>query len=166
MDWGVYDLDWMGFLLGKLFDPVAVFARTDNWRWEKGDIDSSFSAEILLSSGISIAWERRIEHGPDNKRIEIRGAAAGLDLPFMPGDLPEALTLHRYDEANKLQSEVLSEPITNWGAILHHPVQDFVSAILNDHAVASPPASQVMIHGVIDALYESAASGRSEEVKP
>jgi hypothetical protein len=37
---------------------------------------------------------------------------------------------------------------------------------LNDHAVASPPASQVMIHGVIDALYESAASGRSEEVKP
>jgi|LakMenEpi03Aug12_release.lakeMendotaPanAssembly.Ray.scaffolds.fasta_scaffold120256_4 predicted dehydrogenase len=166
MDWGVYDLDWMGFLLGKLFDPVAVFARTDNWRWEKGDIDSSFSAEILLSSGISIAWERRIEHGPDNKRIEIRGAAAGLDLPFMPGDLPEALTLHRYDEANKLQSEVLSEPITNWGAILHHPAQDFVSAILNDHAVASPPASQVMIHGVIDALYESAASGRSEEVKP
>jgi predicted dehydrogenase len=133
MDWGVYDLDWMGFLLGKLFDPVAVFARTDNWRWEEGDIDSSFSAEILLSSGISIAWERRIEHGPDNKRIEIRGAAAGLDLPFMPGDLP---------------------------------AQDFVSAILNDHAVASPPASQVMIHGVIDALYESAASGRSEEVKP
>jgi predicted dehydrogenase len=165
MDWGVYDLDWMRFLLGKLFDPVTVFARTDKWRWDEGDIESSFSAEILLSSGTSIAWERRIEHGPANSRIEIRGASAGLDLPFMPGSSPEALTLHRYEDANHLQSEVLSEPVTDWGAILHHPVRDFVSAILHDREVASPPASQVMIHGVIDALYASAASNRSEEVE-
>lgn len=164
MDWGVYDLDWMFFLLGELFDPKAVFARVDNSF--RGNIESGFSAEILLASGVSVAWERRDEHGPANKRIEIRGTAAGLDLPFMPGHSPDALTLHRYDEGNKLQSEVLSESMTKWDPILHHPVQDFVSAILHGHEVASPPASQVKIHGVIDALYASAASGRSEEVKP
>lgn len=165
VDWGVYDLDWMRYLLGEVFDPVAVFARTDNWRWEEGDIESSFSAEILLSSGTSIAWERRIEHGPANSRIEIRGTSAGLDLPFMPGKTPEALTLHRYEDGNQLHSEEISEPATDWGSILHHPVRDFVNAILHDCEVASPPVSQMKIHGVIDAIYASAASNRSEEVE-
>jgi predicted dehydrogenase len=164
MDWGVYDLDWMLFLLGAQFDPTAVFARTDNSF--RGDLDSGFSAEILLKSGVSVAWERRAEHGPAINRVEVRGTGGGFDLPFCPGGVPDALTLYRYDEKNTLQSEILSAPVEGWGPILLHPVQDFVSAILNDHAVASPPASQVMIHGVIDALYASAASGRSEEVKP
>lgn len=164
MDWGVYDLDWMLFLLGEHFDPVAVFARTDNSFG--GNLESGFSAEILLASGATVAWERRAEHGPVIQRVQVRGTGGGFDLPFLPGGLPEALTHYRYNEENSLQSETLSAPMGEWGPILHHPVRDFVSAILHDHAVASPPASQVVIHGVIDALYASAASNRSEEVKP
>ena len=165
MDWGVYYLDWLRFLLGPLFDPAAIFARTENWCWEEGDIDSGFSAEILLGSGISIGLECRVEHGPASKRVEVRGTGGGIDLPFMPDFSPAALTLHRYDAENQLHSETLSEPLTDWSSILHHPVRDFIDAILNDRDVASPPLSQVMIHGVIDALYASAASNRSEEVK-
>ena len=84
----------------------------------------------------------------------------------MPGGSPEALTRHCYDGENALHSEAVSDPIKDWQAILHHPMRDFVSAILRGHEVASPPISQVMIHGVIDAVYASAASGRSEEVQP
>ncbi len=164
MDWGVYDLDWILFLLGAQFDPTAVFARVDNSF--RGNLESGFSAEILLASGVSVAWERRDEHGPAINRVEVRGTGGGFDLPFVPGGVPDALTLYRYDGKNTLQSEILSAPVEGWMPILFHPLQDFVSAILNDHAVASPPASQVLIHGVIDALYASAASGRSEEVKP
>ena len=164
MDWGVYDLDWILFLLGAQFDPTAVFARVDNSF--RGNLESGFSAEILLASGVSVAWERRDEHGPAINRVEVRGTGGGFDLPFVPGGMPDALTLYRYDKKNTLQSEILSAPVEGWGPILIHPVQDFVSAIINDHSVASPPASQLMIHGVIDALYASAASGRSEEVKP
>ncbi len=163
MDWGVYDLDWMLFLLGEHFDPVAVFARTENSF--RGNLESGFSAEILLASGATVAWERRAEHGPVTKRAEVRGTGGGFDLPFMPGGSPEALTFHRYDKENTLQTEILSEPVTDWGSILHHPVRDFVNAILHDREVASPPSSQVKIHGVIDALYASAASNRSEEVE-
>lgn len=166
MDWGVYDLDWMRFLLGEIFDPVAVFARTDNWLWEEGDIDSSFSAEILLSSGVSIDWERRIEHGPAFQRIEIRGTSGGLDVPFMSAGTPESLTLHCYEEGNQLHTEVMPESVTDWNSILHYPVRDFVSAILHDQETASPPASQVKIHSVIDALYASSSSQRCVEVKP
>ncbi len=164
MDWGVYDLDWMLFLLGAQFDPTAVFAQVDNSF--RGNLESGFSAEIILASGLRVAWERRNEHGPAINRVEVRGTGGGFDLPFVPGGIPDAVTFYRYDEKNTLQSEILSAPVEGWGPILFHPVQDFVNAIVNDHSVASPPASQVKIHGVIDALYASAASGRSEEVKP
>ena len=40
-----------------------------------------------------------------------------------------------------------------------------VSAIVNPHEVASPASLQITIHGVIDALFESAASGRSVEIR-
>ncbi|MFM8717731.1 MAG: Gfo/Idh/MocA family protein [Spartobacteria bacterium] len=164
MDWGVYDLDWMLFLLGEQFDPTAVFARVDNSF--SRNLETGFSAEIFLKSGVSVAWERRDEQGPAINRVEVRGTGGGFDLPFIPGGMPDSLTFYHYDEKNTLQSEILSAPVEGWGPILHHPVQDFVGAIINDRSVASPPASQVMIHGVIDALYASAASGRSEEVKP
>lgn len=166
MAWGVYYLDWLRFVLGAAFDPQAIFARTDNWCWEESDIDSGFSAEILLRSGATIALECRVDHGPQSKRVEIRGTHGGLDVPFMPDFSPEALILHRYGAENQLSSETLTDPLKDWGTILHYPVRDFIEAIQQDREVASPPASQVLVHRIIDALYASAASNRSEEIKP
>ena len=47
MDWGVYDLDWLRFLLGDAFEPVEIFARTDCWGHEEAALETGFCAEIL-----------------------------------------------------------------------------------------------------------------------
>lgn len=163
MEWGPYDLDWFQFVLGDLFQPVSVFARTDSSGYEEGDLECSFSAEILLASGISLTWERRAEHGPQWSRVEIRGTNGGCDLPFCPEAKPRALTLHHY-EANELISEIRSEPAVDWESLLQHPLHDFARSITTGQEAASPVSLQVKIHAVIDALYESAANGRAVEI--
>ena len=74
MDWGVYDLDWLQFLLGDSFDPVEVFGKTDCWLHQEAALEKSFSAEILCRSGLTVGWERRSEQGPPFQRAEIRGS--------------------------------------------------------------------------------------------
>lgn len=164
MDWGVYDLDWLRYLLGETFEPVGVFAQTERYGREHSDLESGFASEIALRNGALLHWERWAEHGPAEGRVEIRGTGGGIDLPFTPGAQPEALILYRYDDEKKLQHEVLSDPLTDWATILQHPIHDFAAAVTRDHEAASPAAAQVVIHHVIDALYESAASGRAVTV--
>ena len=164
MDWGVYDLDWLGFVLGDRLDPLTVYGRTDRYGREDGDMETSFSAEILLADGCLVQWERRVEQGPAFGRIEIRGSDGGLDLPLTPGGTPQTLVLHRYDGEPRLQSEVRSKALTEWAPILQYPIHDFASAILEARPAASPPRTQLVVHGVIDALYASTLSGRVEEV--
>ena len=166
MDWGVYDLDWLRFLLGDPFDPVEIFGRTDCWNHEEAGLETSFSAEILCRSGLTIAWERRSEQGPPFQRAEVRGTAGGLDLPFMPGGTPAALTHHRYAEDGSLRSDLISRPVSDWGAILAFPILDLADAIAGERDVASPPAAARVIHSVIEALYASASSGKSVPVRP
>jgi predicted dehydrogenase len=161
MDWGVYDLDWLRYVLGEAFDPVGVFAQTEDHGREHSDLESGFASEIVLRSGALVHWERWAEHGPAGGRVEIRGTRGGIDLPFTPGIEPEALIRFRYDEAGNLTRDVLSDPLTSWPAILQYPIHDLATAVAAAHEVASPAAAQVVIHQVIDALYESAASGRT-----
>jgi predicted dehydrogenase len=165
MDWGVYDLDWLRFLLGALFAPVEIFGRTDCWAHEEAGLETSFSAEILCRSGLTIGWERRSEQGPPFQRVELRGTACGLDLPFMPGGTPAALTRHWYAEDRSLHSEVISRPVGDWGEILAFPILDLADAVAGERDVASPPAGARLIHSVIEALYASASSGKSVPVK-
>lgn len=164
MDWGVYDLDWLQFLLGEAFDPVEVFGNTDCWLREEAALETSYSAEILCRSGLTIGWERRSEQGPPFQRAEIRGSEGGLDLPFMPGGSPEALIHHRLPEGKSLLAEVVSGPVSDWGAILAYPIIDLADAIASRGNAASPPTAAQKIHAVIEALYESASSGKSVSV--
>jgi len=164
MDWGVYDLDWLQFLLGEAFEPVEIFGRTDCWGHEEAALETSFSAEILCHSGLTIGWERRSEQGPPFQRAELRGSASGLDLPFMPGGTPTALTQHWHAADRSLHSDVISGPVGDWGAILAFPILDLAEAIAHDREVASPPPVSRKIHAVIEALYKSAASGKSASI--
>jgi predicted dehydrogenase len=164
MDWGVYDLDWLRFLLGDAFEPVEIFGKTDCWTHEEAALETSFSAEILCRSGLTIGWERRSEQGPPFQRAEIRGSEGGLDLPFMPGSQPGALTHHRVSPGKALQSVVISEQVSDWSAILAYPILDLADAIAWGRDVASPPVAARKIHAVIEALYESASSGKSVSV--
>ena len=161
MDWGVYDLDWLRYVLGETFDPVRIFAHAEDFGREHSDLESGFASEIVLRNRALIHWERWAEHGPAGGLVEIRGTQGGIDLPFTPGADPEALIRFRHDDAGILTRDVLSDPLTSWSAILQYPIQDFAAAVAAGHEVASSAAAQVVIHQVIDALYESAASGRT-----
>jgi predicted dehydrogenase len=164
MDWGPYDLDWLQLLLGPEFDPVRIFARTSDWGHEEASLETGFAAELLCRSGLAIGWERRTESGPPFQRAEVRGTLGGLDLPFMPGSSLEGLTHYRLGSEQSLGREIVSDPVGSWGSILAYPILDLAEAIVHGRAVASPLAAQVKIHRVIEALYRSAASGRSEAV--
>lgn len=165
MDWGVYDLDWLRYLLGDLFEPAEVMGQVDCWGDEGSGLETGYSARILCRNGLSICLERRPEHGPRFQRAEVRGVEGGLNMPFMPGgDAPAALEWYRYESRTSLTKEVVSEPMCDWGPILDYPVVDFVRAIAEDREVASPFSAQKKIHGVIEALYRSSNSGKSVAV--
>jgi predicted dehydrogenase len=163
MDWGVYDVDWMRFVLGAAFDPVEIFGVISRWGHEDAGLETGFSAEIVCRSGVTIAWERWSEFGPGFQRAEIRGSAGGLDIPFMPSAVPLPASLVRHGPAQGAPpgGEVVSPPMCGWDGILAYPVLDLAEAVVRCQPVASPPPTQRLIHSVIDSLYESARTGKS-----
>lgn len=165
MDWGGYDLDWLFFLLGARFDPVAVMGELDFTGDDGSGLETGYGGQILCRDGLTVTIERRAEQGPRFQRAEIRGVAGGLDLPFMPGEAaPAALRRYHYNESGTLTDEPASAPMCEWGPILAYPVVDFVAALQRDGVVASPFAQQARIHAVLEAWYESAKHGRSVTV--
>ncbi|SDS18259.1 Gfo/Idh/MocA family oxidoreductase [Opitutus sp. GAS368] len=164
MDWAVYDLDWLRYLLGDLFVPKAVMGSINFWQDEGTKLETSYLAHILCERGLTISLERRPEHGPQFQRAEIRGTDGGLDLPFMPGGGPPGLVwYHRIDNAT-LQEEALAEKMNDWDSILAYPVIDLARALAENREVASPLEVQPGIYGVIAALYQSAQTGESVAV--
>jgi predicted dehydrogenase len=162
MDWGVYDLDWLRFLLGTSFEPVAVMASMDSWGHEDAGLETGYSAAILCSGGLTISLERRPEHGPRFQRAEIRGTEAGLDLPFMPADTDTTAALTRFSYADTtLEQQTFPEKMSEWGPILAFPIIDLAEAIIAEREPASPLSVQLMIYRTVAAMYESAATGRS-----
>jgi predicted dehydrogenase len=166
MDWGVYDLDWLRFLLGELFDPVALMGSIDHSFNHETDLETGYAAHILCRNGLTISLERRPEHGPRFQRAEIRGTEGGLDLPFMPGSDQEALTVYRHDQAKKKTFRIDTLPVrmNDWGTILAYPIIDLAQAIVEKREVASPLSIQNRIYAVIAALYRSSAAGKSVAV--
>jgi predicted dehydrogenase len=166
MDWGVYDLDWLQFILGDAFEPVSVLATTHCWGYENEGLETGFSAEILCRSGLHVTWERRSEQGPIFQRAEIRGTQGGMDLPFMPGDATKALTVYSFDRDGRLRTEITNDSVSGWDQILAYPVVDLARAITFDESVASPLQIQAMIHSVIDAAYASSSENLLVTIEP
>jgi predicted dehydrogenase len=164
MDWGVYDLDWLQFLLGRIFDPVALMGSIDCFCREDTDLETGYAANLLCRNGLTISLERRPEHGPRFQRAEIRGTDCGLDLPFMPGGESDTLALYSHAHDRTLQKEILPVSMNDWDTILAFPVIDLAQAIAEKREVASPLSVQDKIYKVIAALYQSAATGKSVEV--
>lgn len=170
-DWGPYDLDWLGFVLGEHFRPRTVFAVLGNYfplTAERVppclDVDGRLVAEILCDDGLTIHWERRAaEHGPGRHRVELRGARAGLDVNCIPMGEKLAAEKHAYAGAAELATAVLPDEPPNWQDPMVFPIRDLSRAILEDREPASPPRRQLAIHGILDALY---ASSRTRQAVP
>ena len=160
LDWGVYDLDWLQFVLGSAFDPVAVTAQLDRTGYADAGLETGYGATIVCRNGLTISLERRPEQGPRFQRAEIRGTAAGLDLPFMPGTDASAFT--RFVQAgSEVVRENLAEVMCGWSPILEFPVFDLANAIIEERPPASPLSAQRLIHRTIAAIYDSATTGRT-----
>lgn len=161
MDWGVYDLDWLQFLLGDLFQPESVTGSIGHWPDQGMDLETSYLAHIRCRDGLTISLERRPEHGPRFQRAEIRGEAGGLDLPFMPGAKPEQLRFYRRRNDDTLELTELPETMNNWDAILAYPIVDLTRVLRHGGEIASPLEHQRKIYVLIAAIYKSATSGES-----
>ena len=163
MDWGVYDLDWLQFVLGSSFDPLRVTAQFDTFGYEEAGLETGYSAEIRCRDGSTISLERRPEQGPRFQRAEIRGTSAGLDLPFMPGTGAPEFARFGY-VGSDLKREKLVETMCEWAPILAFPILDLAAAIIEERQPASSLATQRIIHRTITAMYDSAATGRTVDL--
>ncbi|MBI2195065.1 MAG: Gfo/Idh/MocA family oxidoreductase [Planctomycetes bacterium] len=163
-DWGVYDLDWLQFVLADRMKPVTLFATMDDYfslteerRPPAPDVDGRFSAEILCQDGLSVHWERRAgEHGPAYHRVYLRGRKAGLDLSMTAEGAHTGLVRHAYRGVDALATEKMPEATPDWRGTLVYPIRDLAGAVREDRPAASPPHRQLGIHAILDALYASA----------
>ena len=171
-DWGVYDLDWMCYVLGERFRPRTLFGTLANYfplTPERTppcpDVDGRLAAEMVCDGGLTVHYERRNgEHGPSRQKMEIRGSRAGLDLVVIPMGEDLVLRQHAYHGADELKTEVLPDKPAAWDDLIVFPIRDLTGAILADREPASPLRMQLTIHGVLDALLLSAARETSVPV--
>lgn len=159
-DWGVYDLDWLYYLLWADFDPAEVSGRLDFDLESGSDLEIGYSAWLRCGSGLTVLLERRPEYGEKFSRVEIRGTKGGADIPFMPeGDHKRSLECYWARDSSR--SEIASSPMCDWGPILSYPITDFCDALLTGRTPSSAIERQRDVHAIIDALYRSARIRRS-----
>jgi predicted dehydrogenase len=151
MDWGVYDLDWLSFVLGEKFAPVQLVAEIGRMR---GPVETNFAVTLWCENGMRIDWARRgTELGPTKDWVEFRGSRAGLDAPMIPTE--KNLVLHRMD-GEKMTSVTIIDGVREWKPEVVRPIRDFADAIVEERDPLSPVKRQLLVHQIIDAVYRSA----------
>ena len=171
-DWGPYDLDWLSYVLGDLFRPRVVFGTLGNYfplTPERVppclDVDGHYCAQIICESGLTILWERRAaEHGPSRHTIELRGKKGGLDTYFMPMPEKPGLQHFAYVGTDELKTTVLPDAVPNWDDAIVHCLRELTAAIRENRAPSNTLEDNLRIHGVIDALFESARTQEAVKV--
>jgi predicted dehydrogenase len=172
-DWGVYDLGWLSHVLDRLFRPRVVFATMGAYfplTAERVppclDVDGRLAAEIICDDGLTIHWERRAsEHGPDRHNIEFRGTKGGFDCCFVPMGARPGLHFHAYEGAEELKTVILPEATPpNWTDTMLYSIRDLSRAIIEDRQPTNTLADNFRIHGLYDAMLESARTRQAVEV--
>ncbi|MEZ5278399.1 MAG: Gfo/Idh/MocA family oxidoreductase [Opitutaceae bacterium] len=172
-DWGVYDLAWLSYVLDRYFRPTVVFATKGNYfplTAERVppclDVDGWMAVEIICDDGLTIHWERRAsEHGPDRHNIEFRGTRGGFDACFVPLGAKQGLHFHAYEGAEDLKTVTLPEAtLPNWTDTMLYSIRDLSRAIIEDRQPTNTLADNLRIHGVYDAMIESARTRQAVRV--
>jgi predicted dehydrogenase len=171
-DWGPYDLDWLAYLLGERFQPRVVFATMGNYfplTAERVppclDVDGRLAAEIICDNGLTIHWERRAaEHGPSRHNVEIRGREAGLDLCFLPMGSKQQLHHYAFVGADDLKETILPDAAPGWDDTLMHSLLDLATSIRENGSTTGRMEDSVKIHGIFDAVLESARTQQAVRI--
>ena len=163
VNWGVYDLDFMLYVLGDAFEPGDVLASA--WpvapHLANGRVDPDSNAEchvvaLVRGRGGETLFLERGEFTalPKSMRWQIVGEKAALSLGMLRSETPPTLTLHRADANDGLVSETLLE---DYGEDVQHrmPVRDFAEAIRAGRPPRTGFDRAVRIQRILDAVYQS-----------
>lgn len=163
VNWGVYDVDFMLYVLGDRFAPSDVLAQS--WpvapHLAEGRVDPASDAEnhfvALLrgTEGQTFLLERgEFTSLPKSMAWQISGDQASLSLAMVADQAPPTLVLHRADPENGLVSDTV---LDEYGSDVQHdmPVRDFAAAIAEGRPPRTDLHRAMRIQRIIDAIDQS-----------
>ena len=130
------------------------------------DADSHFTALIVCEGGMVISFERgEFTSSRTDQAWEIIGTHGTLHLPMVATEVgkPAAVVLDRFVPGEGVVSETIWEEKD--GHPGGHVLADFVQAILTGTQPQTTLERALVIQKITDAIYASAAGGRSVEVE-
>ena len=155
-DWGVYEIEWLRETLGSAFKPTALTGSVDFWRREDTGMESSFDATVYCGDQLTVQVANICEIGREGCVIELRGDQAGLDVPFTPNAVESSPRIYIVNEEQKLVETQIEGAVTeDWNRILIGPILNLVEAIRSNAPIAAPPESQILVHEILDGIYQS-----------
>ncbi|MCC7494198.1 MAG: Gfo/Idh/MocA family oxidoreductase [Fimbriimonadaceae bacterium] len=171
VNWGCYDLDYVLGLTGWTLRPQTVFAQTwpvtppfRTYAAPDSEAETHLVALIRCQDGIVIEYERgEFMSSPTETAWSVIGCSGALHLQMLPGN-GKKLLLHRGVTGEGVVAEEVwsgDDPpeVTSTG-----PLLDLVAAIREDREPSSSLTRALALQQITDAVYESAASGRSVDI--
>lgn len=167
VNWGCYDFDYMLGITGWSLKPVSVTARS--WQVDPAlghhvhpdsDAETHVAAFIQCQDGCVINYERgEFASILAKSHWDIVGNRGSLRLQMI--NSPDKAIHHdSIDPQAGTQSRILWQGQENGGMIHARPVLDFASAIVQGHAPATSLEQSMTLQRIIDAIYQSARTGR------
>lgn len=166
IDFGCHFLDLSLWLLGSpkpvevigntynvvstMPDQVNQWGRVDN---ETFDVDDHVTAYIRFDNGATLlfetSWAANVKE--DKESVSISGDTGGVDLFPL--------------EINQAKHGMLLDSTANWVPGEENPgifqMQNFIDACRGKSELIMPPQQAVQVQQIVDAIYESAETGRS-----
>lgn len=156
MDVGCYCVNVARLIAGS--EPLAVTARAT---WAASGVDESISGTLEFGDGLFAAVDSSFATGPSQQSLTISGTNGRMIVPhpFRRGEEAMELVLDRADTIDYVSQK---ETITVPGAYQYTLMAEhFADAVLNGRPVNYTPQNSLGNMRVIDALKESARTGRA-----
>jgi len=176
IDLGVHVIDLTRYIIGNP-KPVTVFGVTADKLKARSNLKSNYgvwtaseskkkydftvedfvSAMIKFDNGTTLHVEASfsLNNGGDTGNVELFGSKAGLNLnPF---------TL--YTECNDMLADISIKGNTGCGDFFTEEIRNFLDAIEGTRPCKAPAEDGVELMRILDAIYESAATGKSVDIK-
>jgi predicted dehydrogenase len=159
MDVGCYCVNMARLVAGA--EPLQVQANVV--MHENKQVDGSLAAILRFPADVVAVFDCNF-HSDYREWLQVQGTEGRLDVPrpIKPMDRPAEIILSRGEKA-----DAVFEPTTHTTPAANHyqlMVEHFADAVLNGTPLRYPPAEGRANMCVIDALYESAQTGRAVQL--
>ena len=156
MDVGCYCVNVARLLAGM--EPVAVTGRAS---WAASGVDESMTGVLEFPDGLFATIDSSFAFGPSQQSLTISGTNGRVIVsqPFRRADEPIDIVVDRADTIDYAsRKEIIRVPGAAQYALM---AEHFADAVLNDLPVDYTPNDSLCNMQVLDALKESARSGKA-----